>query len=118
MNAGSNAPLPGYVDEWGTKHVIFAEQAGPASYATGGFVLNASDFGLGGFDWVDAGMVSYSGTYYGRIVPQPASAPPSGQNPSMKQVKLQWIVASTNLEVSSLTNLSGEILRLFIVAPV
>jgi len=118
MNAEQKAPLPGYRDFFGTKPVVIAEVAGPTSYATGGQTINAADFGLAGIDYADAGMVSYSGTYYGRIIPQPASAPPSNQNPNMTKIKLQWIVAATNAEVANTTNLSGEILRFLIIAPV
>ena len=118
MQAEQKAPLMGYPDLWGTKRAEIAEVAGPASYVTGGQTINASDMGFGGFDWVDAGGQSYSGTYYGRISYLPVSAPPSAQNPACKQVKLQWIVTATGAEAAAAVNLSGEIMRMIVIAPV
>ena len=54
-------PLPGYPTPVADKIKIKADRTGPASYtqfttpSTGGDVMNASDVGVGGFDFVDVG---------------------------------------------------------------
>lgn len=111
MNAEQKAPVDGYPQNFGTKHYLVDEFAGPTSYVTGGQTINASDVGMGTFDYFDAGELSYSGTYYFRVQPLPTSPNPSTQKPGITQVKVLWIVAATGLEVGPATNLSGEIAR-------
>lgn len=56
-------PLAGYPQPFGEKISLTLDRTGPASYTqvtpgappTGGDKFNASDVGLGGFDWVDLG---------------------------------------------------------------
>lgn len=114
MNAQQSAPLMGYFQNFGTKNAGVFELAGPTLYAAGGQTLNASQFGMGGFDFVDAGGgLSYSGTYYCRIQYLPVDAAPSAQTPGGNtQVKVVWYVLATNAEAGAI-DLSTEIVRLF-----
>jgi hypothetical protein len=75
-----------------------ADVTGPASYTTGGFTLQALQFGLSYFDYVGF-AVSVSGTYMALFTPAAALSKPTGQ------LTIYTLGAG---EVPALTNLSAE----------
>lgn len=109
------SPISGYENRMGSKKSFVGELYGQLSYTTGGQVVNASQFGWGGFDIFDAGSgLSYSGTYYCRVQYMPVSGAPSKLSPGgNQQVKVIWIVTATGAEVANTTNISGEVIRIF-----
>jgi len=114
-----DTPLPGYPSVFGNKNVEVVEHIGPKSYTTGGEVYDAVHLGWGGLDWVVVPIAAlaasqgntYSGTYHVKVVFSTTSAIQG----ALGSVKLQWFTASAGSEVSSATDLSGEVLRLFAI---
>lgn len=112
----STTALPGYSSEGPRgKRTNVVELVGPASYAAGGQALNASQFGQGGFDYVECGGLSYSSTYYGRVQYRAVDAAPSALKGAVALVHVIWYTRATDVEVVATTDLSGEILRVFMV---
>ena len=105
-----------YQQPWGTKRVLVVELFGPTSYATGGQLLNASQFGLRSFDAVISLGRSYSGTFDTRGAQYLAvDAAPSVAKGPVSQVRVPWYNISNAVEVTSTTNLATEMVRLLIV---
>lgn len=108
-----NKFLPGYSQPMGAKIEIIVDHDGPASYnntgtfATSGETINAIDFGIGGFETVDANSLSSDGLNYVWI-------DLIGDGPGIACIGavLHWYVASSNLEVANAVNLSGKSIRL------
>lgn len=123
----ANRPLAGYPMPTGDKYDHVVDHDGPASYVgSGGFSvqgeqINAADFGLGGFEYIECDDVSSDGLNYLQIVLgatiagatnlQPA---PSAQQPgaAVQTAVLHWYVLATNTEVANAVNLSGKYVRL------
>lgn len=113
-----NRILPGYVTEVGAKYELIVDLDGPASYAngtigtTGGQVINALDYGIGGFEVVDPQGLSSDGLNYVQIqlVGQSTTGAVSGN--AVKSARIYWIVQSTNAQVANAINLSGKSIRL------
>jgi len=115
LNPSSPNPLPGYPSPIGNKWKVVDERVGPKSYVNGtGQKINASDYGLGGFDFAVPAGVSYSGTYFGRIF-WPTSVAPSKLEGAQAYFYIKWYVLSSGNEVTNTTDLSCEILRLDLV---
>jgi hypothetical protein len=114
-----DTPFPGNPTVFGNKNVEFLEHVGPKSYPSGGEVYDAAHLGWGGLEWVSAASgnmavtqgATYSGTYNVRVIYATTSAI-QGALPS---VKLQWFVANGGAEVTAAIDLSGEVIRLFVV---
>lgn len=105
------SPLPGYEQVWGSKKRFVGELAGPSLYVQGGQTVNASQLGWGGFDTVGVSGLSYSGTYSYRIQFLPIKPNPTAFNPSVKSVKVIWIVVGTGVEAAANTDLHAEVCR-------
>lgn len=118
-----NTVLPGYEMPVGSKDFIVFDHTGPASYvafvspSTGGDVINASDIGKGGFDFIDSDMTDPLGQVYAQI--QPING---GNGNAVPSVRLVWysLVTATiggqaqtaNTQIVATTNLSAIALRL------
>lgn len=108
--------IPGYENIWGTKKSLCIELTGPSSYSTGGQVLNASQFGWGGFDAVIGVGRSYSGTFkVADVQYMPVDAAPSAVKGAVAQVKLPWYNVSDGLEVTATTDLDEQIVRVLLI---
>jgi hypothetical protein len=114
----ANRVLPGYMNYMGSKYEIIVDHDGPASYnntgtfATSGEVLNAIDFGLGGFEMADAQSLSSDGLNYCWILltGQSTSADVAGN--AVPTIRVYWYVAATNAQVANAANMSGKSIRL------
>lgn len=113
----ANRILPGYVTSLGAKYEIIVDHDGPASYnntgtgLTSGETINASDFGLGGIELIQADSISSDGvnTVYPTIINQSTSGP---QGNAVPTATLRWFVTATGAEVANAVNLSGKSIRL------
>jgi hypothetical protein len=123
----ANRPLSGYPIQVSEKIDLVIDHDGPASYVntgtfnTSGEQLNASDFGLGGIEYIEIDGISSDGLNYVYPIPgatitgavnlQPAPGP---QQPgaAVQTVILHWYVLSTNVEVANTVNLSGKYVRM------
>lgn len=114
----ANTVLPGYETVMANKKVVIVDHTGQTSYnntgtfATSGETILASDFGLGGFDYIQADMISNDGLNYAQIVPTTAGAVGGVAVPS---AVLHWYVLATNAEVANAQNMSTKCIRLFII---
>jgi hypothetical protein len=121
--------LAGYPNFVGDKMEIIADIDGPASYpntstfATSGQQINASDFGLGGFEYVESDGLSSDGvnavqvvlgaTTAGATNLQPAPVAPPG--PCVQSAVIHWYTTpSSATESTNATNLSGKYIRVHI----
>ncbi len=123
----ANRILAGYAQPIGEKIEIVIDHDGPTSYgntgtfATSGDQVNASDFGLGGFEYIEADNLSSDGVNAIQVVlgattagatnlqPVPAASP----GPVVTTAVLHWYTtASSATEVSNATNLSTKYVRL------
>jgi hypothetical protein len=94
------------VDVANKKWEVF-EYFGPATYTSGGDALSPIPFGWGGFDWISAGTLDSSSTYY----IQPVFSGSGAQ----QSVKLKWIVAATGVEYGGGSAVSGLTARLLAI---
>lgn len=125
----ANRSLPGYPQQVGAKIELVIDHDGPASYnntstfATSGEQINASDFGLGGFEYVEADGLSSDGvnavqvllgaTVAGATNLQPAPANAQSPAPAVQTAVLHWFTTpSSATESSNGTNLSTKFIRL------
>jgi hypothetical protein len=127
----ANRILAGYVapNDSG-KYEILVDHDGPASYVntgtfnTSGEQINASDFGLGGFEKVSCDMLSSDGVNEVLTVPgatvagatnlQPAPAQPPG--PLFVTAVLHWFTVSARAsEVANAVPLNGKFIRVHII---
>jgi hypothetical protein len=123
----ANRILAGYPQPVGEKIEMVIDVDGPASYvnsatfATSGQQINASDFGLGGFEYIEVDNLSSDGVNAVQIVmgatvagatnlqPAPAASP----GPVVTTAVLHWFTSfSSATEVSNAVNLSGKYVRL------
>jgi hypothetical protein len=107
--------LAGYINQVGAKLEIVVDHDGPASYvggAAGGETINASDFGIGGFELVQADHLSSDGlnTVFATLTGQSVSPAVLG-NP-VTSATLRWFVTATGAEVANAVNLTGKSIRL------
>ena len=96
------ASLPGYRTVMGQKQVVCFDWTGPNPYVVGGVTINASQFGMGGFDFA-SGSVSQSETYQCDI-----RFSGNGSQPTCKVVVF---VIATGLEAGAI-DLSAETFRI------
>lgn len=116
LDAEQLVPLPGYYQDWGTKHIFIGEFAGPADYDEGtGHEMTAAQLGWGGFDAADIMGFSLSGTYFGRVQLGDAVAADGNPAGSVPNIFVRWFTTADGLEVTDTTDLSLEVLRLFAV---
>lgn len=114
----ANRILDGYVAQFGNKVEIVADHDGPASYnntgtfATSGEIINASDFGLGGFELVQVDALSSDGLNYAYVVLVGQSTSSGNKGNVGTQAIIHWYVLSTNVEVANTVNLAGKSIRL------
>jgi hypothetical protein len=112
----ANRILPGYVNVIGDKYEVILDRDGPASYvntgtfATSGDVLYASDFGLGGFEVVQADALSSDGLNFGWIF-LPGQSTSVGGN-AVPTAVIHWYVLATNAEVANGVALNTKSIRL------
>lgn len=123
----ANRILAGYVMPLGDKYDMVVDHDGPASYtnsgtfATSGDQINASDFGLGGFEYIEVDGLSSDGvnavqivlgaTVAGATNLQPA--PTTSPGPVVTTAVIHWYTTpSSATEVSNLTNLSTKYVRI------
>jgi hypothetical protein len=127
----ANRVLAGYVSPNDSgKYDLIVDHDGPASYvnsgtfATSGEQINASDFGLGGFEDVGADMISSDGVNEVIVVPGATiggltnlnPALPNSPGPAFTTAVLHWFTtAARATEVSNAVNLSGKFIRLRMV---
>jgi hypothetical protein len=121
--------LAGYPNYVGDKIEIIADLDGPASYnntstfATSGQQINASDFGIGGFEYVEVDGLSSDGvnavelvlgaTIAGANNLQPA--PTTSPGPAVQSAVIHWYTTpSSATEVTNATSLSGKYIRIHI----
>lgn len=117
--------VQGYPTAWGNKYHAVVDHYGPTSYSNigtssgTGDVINATQYGMGGFDTFSAqfGGYSFSGNYFVKVFTNstPGVSPIIGG--AYNQVVLQWFAASpafgtVGSEVSNATNLNAEKVRL------
>jgi hypothetical protein len=117
-----NRVIPGYTQPVGAKYELIVDHDGPASYnntgtfATSGEVLNASDFGFGGFETVDPQGLSSDGLNYVWIQLPNQSTSADNIGNAVPTCRIHWYVAATNAEVANTVNLAGKSIRLQIRA--
>jgi hypothetical protein len=123
----ANRILAGYSQPVGEKIEIVFDHDGPTSYvnsgtfATSGDQINASDFGLGGIEYVEVDNLSSDGVNAVQIVlgatiagatnlqPAPATSP----GPVAVTAVIHWYTSpSSGTEVANGVNLSGKYIRL------
>jgi hypothetical protein len=104
----ANTVLAGYVTSISDKYEIIVDHTGPVSYTTGGETINASDFGIGGFETVAVHALSSPGLN-GVAVIFSTTAAPTGA--AVKTVKLKWFTSATMVTEAS-GNLSAQTVRL------
>lgn len=118
MAAGQNIMLGGYEMPVGVKEMVTFDHYGPTSYAqANGDVINASDLGRGGFDYLQADMTDPTGQAIAYVVPTNG-----GNGNAIPSVKLIWfaLVSATfggqaqtaGTQIVNGTNLSTFSLRL------
>lgn len=128
----ANRILAGYVaPNDSNKYEMLVDHDGPASYVntgtfnTSGEQINASDFGLGGFEDIGSDMLSSDGvnvcevvlgaTIAGATNMQPA--PAAGPGGVFQTAVIHWFTGVTRqTEVANAVNLAGKYIRLRIVA--
>jgi hypothetical protein len=118
--------LAGYPQQVGAKIELVVDIDGPASYgntstfATSGQQINASDFGIGGFEYIECDGLSSDGanavqvalgaTVAGASTLQPA--PTTSPGPCVTSAVLHWYTtASSATESTNATNLAGKYIR-------
>jgi hypothetical protein len=127
----ANRILAGYVAPNDTgKYDILVDHDGPASYNntgtfnTSGEQINASDFGLGGFEDVGCDMLSSDGVnvveiVLGATIAGATSMQPAPQNPPggvFTTAVIHWFTGVTrSAEVANTVNLSTKYIRLRII---
>jgi hypothetical protein len=112
----ANRILPGYLMPVGEKLELVVDHDGPASYvntgtfSSSGEIINASDFGLGGFELCQIDALSSDGLNYGYVVLNGQSTSVGGN--AVPTATIHWYVLATNVEVANAQNLSTKSLRL------
>lgn len=95
----------------GPKIVVTFDHQGPVSYATGGETVNASDLGVGGFEFIDLENVTPSGTFMVQM--QPTA---QGTGNATSSFLLIWFTTTAvgvqSTQVTNATNLSAQTVRL------
>lgn len=111
--------MPGYVMPIADKYEIICDVDGPASYLNSGAVnntsgqpINASDFGIGGFELVDAQSLSSDelNTFLIWLPNQSTSSDNIGN--ALPTARVYWFVQSTGAQVANAVNLSTKSVRL------
>jgi hypothetical protein len=114
----ANRTLDGYPAPYCDKIETVVDHDGPASYnntgtfATSGETINASDFGLGGFELVQVDALSSDGLNYAYVILTGQSITGANKGNVGVQAVIHWYVLLTNVEVANAINLSGKSIRL------
>jgi hypothetical protein len=111
----ANRILDGYSMPIGDKIEIIVDHDGPASYvggAAGGETINASDFGLGGFEVVQADGLSSDGLNSVFVTLTGQSTSGANKANAVTSATLRWFVVSTAAEVANGVSLTGKSIRL------
>jgi len=111
----ANRILDGYSLPIGDKIEIIVDHDGPASYtggAAGGETINASDFGLGGFELIQCDALSSDGlnTVFPTLTGQSTSA--ANKANAVTSATLRWFVTATGAEVANGVALNTKSVRL------
>lgn len=109
----ANNQMDGYAIQVSNKLEIITDHDGPASYnntgtfATSGETINALDFGLGGFEFIDASDLSSDSinTVLAVMIPQ-------NNGDASTSARLYWFVQATGAQVNNAVNLSTKAIRL------
>lgn len=122
------ALLPGYpIYPGGSKKLAVYDIKGPASYATGGESIAASQFGEGGIDAViqqnfGVGTCTQGGVARDEIVPLSMSGTyfvaltyAVTAEGAVTSITAKWYVVATGAEVGALTDLSAEEFRVILI---
>lgn len=102
---------------WGKQHIIIIDHDGPASYtnsgvfSTSGETVNASDLGVGGFDFVDEITLSSDGLNTVEIA-FPSISTSGNFGDAQTKFTVHWFVAASGAEVANAVNLSTKAVRL------
>jgi len=119
-------PLDGYPQPFGYSKGSVFPHVGPASYTVvvesspihvplaGGDIVYAVEAGLKLFDYV-AMAITDDGQYM--IQPIPASRSDDQVGAPTATYILRWVVLSSGAEVTTTTNLSDQVVRLFALGP-
>lgn len=127
--------VPGYPQAVGAHGETLADVDGPASYnntgtfGTSGQQINASDFGMGGFEYVEVDGMSSDGVNGIQVVPGAAIAgtvslsptPPGIQPPAplFQSFVVHWYTTASNAtEVANATNLAAKAIRMRLRGPI
>src|SRR5678815_1368803 len=101
----------------GIKHILIVDHDGPASYnntgvfTTSGETINASDFGYGGFEFIDEISLS-SDSLNTVLIVLPGQSTSGNFGDARPTAVIHWFVQSTGVEVANAVNLSGKSIRL------
>lgn len=99
------------------KYIITFDHSGPSSYAQStGDVVNATDLGFGGIEYInvagDSSKTYYVWPIFNLAIPPSVGYPsPTGGN-AVPSVQIHWYAFSGNAEVGNGTNLSTFAVRL------
>jgi len=110
--ANVNNILPGYPVPWGNKWAVVFDHYGPSAYSNiasssgTGDVINASDLGFGGIDYI-APQHTPTGTYTANMYTTNIGG-------AQSKVALKWFSAFAT-EVTNGTGLSSESVRLLAI---
>jgi hypothetical protein len=104
--------LAGYASPFADKIELVFDHAGPASYVnsgtfnTSGDIINASDLGIGGIEYVDIDGLSSDNLDYIWVEYRGG-----GYGNALASVVLHWFVLATAAEVANGVNLSAKTVR-------
>lgn len=122
----ANVIFAGYMMPVSNKMLVIADHQGPVSYTTGGETIRAADFGLGGFEFIEAGNLD-TFTVNGQIVQLDGVdfsatnvvslryAATTAPGVPAASIVMKWYVITTGAEVANTTNLSSKSVRLRIL---
>ena len=111
----ANRILDGYSMPIGDKIEIIVDHDGPASYvggAAGGETINASDFGLGGFELVQVDALSNDGLNSVYVTLNSQSTSNANKANAVTSATLRWFVVATAAEVANGVALNTKSVRL------
>jgi hypothetical protein len=101
----------------GTKHILVVDHDGPASYpnptpfTANGEIINASDFGYGGFEFVDE--ISLSSDQLNTVlIVLPGQSTTGNFGDARPTARIHWFVQAGGAEVANGVDLSGKSIRL------
>jgi len=114
----ANRILDGYMLQVSEKLEVIVDHDGPATYvntntfATSGETINASDFGLGGFELVQVDALSSDGLNYAYVVLVGQSTSTANKANAVTSAVIHWFVVATGAEVANGVVLNTKSIRL------